>query len=335
MTQEPAHQYQNKKLLYIIAFTMAFCSICYELLIATKLSRMMGEGIFIYPGFIGIFMFFMGLGSLVWYRKSEEIGPRSIQVLWLIEMILTALGFFSLVFIDLCYGATYPNVIVPVLLGVVWGALIGFLTGQELPLLFHFCGYLRLDQKEIRRMIFFDYLASFCSSLMLTLFFFPLMGLFKATVIISFLNLLAAALILMVFSQAAIRIPRWAQTLFAIVFGLYVGTFGNLDKFENQLIKLSVVGRSNSLLVNKFNTLYQQVLVFVMRKDFQPVDATPQEILLKPEEYYLYVTLNGAMQFFDDLSAGADAYHTYLIDSFVRLMPNVKNILILGGIKSS
>ena len=36
------------------------------------------------------------------------------------------------------------------------GGLGLFLSGQELPLIFHFCAYLKMEQRQIRRIIFFD-----------------------------------------------------------------------------------------------------------------------------------------------------------------------------------
>ena len=64
---------KENRLLYPIVFLMAFCSLCYEFLIASKLSRLLSEGIFIYPTCLGVFILGMGLGSAAWYGHDKRL----------------------------------------------------------------------------------------------------------------------------------------------------------------------------------------------------------------------------------------------------------------------
>lgn len=122
----------NRPYLDCIAFLTAFCSISYELLIGTELSRILGEGIFIYPGCIGTFILFKGIGSAFWYRKSEKIEHISLSALLITEFLLTATGYCSILVIHLCRTSLLPVKMNPIFCGFLFASLIGLLTGQEL-----------------------------------------------------------------------------------------------------------------------------------------------------------------------------------------------------------
>lgn len=325
---------KNQILLNIIAFLTAFCSLSYEILIAARLSRLWGEGMFLYPACIAVFIFFMGLGSAVWYRKSPDIEGQSIKKLLAIEMILTATGYLSVLSINLClYGALYSINMAAFFVGIILAAIIGFLSGQELPLIFHFCAYLKMEQRQIRRIIFYDYAASFFASVMCTLVFFATLGFLKTSVLVAFVNLLVVFLILAACKMNAIARAgrRGVHLLTALFLGIFIVTAARLDKMENFIIRQTYLGCRNAVLLEKRYTPYQQVLLFAMRKDYEPINHAKKEILTNPEQYYLFAVLNGSLQFFEPFEIGADPDHTFLFDPYLRLVPGIEDVLILGG----
>jgi len=314
-----------------IAFLLAFSSLSYELLIATKLSRLLGEGIFVYPGCLGVFILFMGLGSFFRYRQSQDDISASLKSLIFIEFQLVVLGYLSILFINVFQAYVIDHLVWLLFLGLVIAGWIGYLTGQELPLIFRFCGSLQLGQKQIRTLLLFDYLASFFSSVAIALYLFPTFGIYKSSIIISFCNFLAIPLILVLMKPIQMVFYRMTSAALIFFMGIYAASSVYADSLENHLIRNIFSYGRNIVLLEKKYTRYQQVLLFMERKDGKIIRESTDEIEAHPENYNLWATLNGSTQFFNELGTPTDAYHTYLVDPFVALIPETKDVLILVG----
>lgn len=315
-----------------LAFSMAFCSICYELLIASKLSRTLGEGMFIFPICIAVFILSMGIGASLWNEKNLTSPKEYLKALLSIEIGLTLLGFLSIFSINiLLENSLYGINLEAILIGLFLSFAIGFFSGQELPLLFHFCENLNIKQTQIRRIIFFDYCASFFASLACTLLFFAILGFFKTSILISFLNALIILSIIFSSKTFGINRSRYAFINTFIILGFYFFVFLNLNQFENILIKRSFMGSHPVRLLEKKYTRYQQILLFLSRKDAKPIKRSNKEALKHPKDYYFFMTLNGSLQFFEPFDLGKDPDHIYLFDQYLYFNQNLKNILILGG----
>jgi len=188
-----------------------------------------------------------------------------------------------------------------------------------------------MGQKQIRTLLFFDYLASFFASLAITLYLFPTFGIFKSSIIISFCNFIAIPLILVLVQPTRLAIHRITSAVLLFFVGVYAASSVYADTVENRLIQKIFSQGRNIILVDKKYTRYQQLLLFLERKDGKPISESTDGIMAHPQDYYLWATLNGSTQFFNELGTPTDAYHTYLVDPFIRLMPDIKDVLILGG----
>ena len=212
-----------KILLYSITFLMAFCSLTYEFIIATSLSHALGEGIYIYPACLGMFVFSMALGNLICLKLKDKL------FLFWVEIALVLLGSVSVFLIK------FSQIITPwgaVLNGFWFSLLIGVFTGMELPLLFELAGEKYGQGKTIRKIILMDYLASLFASLLFALFFAPLLGPLRTAVMVAFLNFII--LILLVFLLRKELSVKWVLG-FVIFFPFYFITiFYNLEKIENK-----------------------------------------------------------------------------------------------------
>ncbi len=322
---------QQQKLILLLALLMSFCSLCYEFLIATKLSHLLGEGIFIFPTYLSAFIVSMGLGSLSWRLFGTKKSPfQTLKWLLVIEIILVMLGMASVSLIDLQRAHIF-SFLNPLLLGLILCLFIGFFTGQELPLLFNLCSPLKEGAILIRKMILADYLASFFASLLFTLLLFPLLGLLKISFLVSFLN----GLIFIGLSFFGLRNFQLNLKIPAAISALLLMTFGYLalhsNQFERELLQRQYAYHPKDQLIHHFSTPYQQVLIFLGRQDHQPIPPDLTTIKESPNHYYLYGFLNGSIQFFNQLGSQTDPYHSILIEPFMELNPHVKNVLILGG----
>ncbi len=325
----------NRLFLNIIAFLMAFCSLSYELIIAARLSRLVGAGMFLYPACIGIFILFMGIGSCIWYRTSESIEGVSLRYLINLEMWLTLFGLICVLGINLNLdGALYSINLEALAFGVLMAAVIGFLSGQELPLLFHFCSYLQMGQVQIRRIIFYDYLSSFFASLVCSLIFFPFIGFLKASISVAFVNCVIVVLLLILARLNSFVCSRRTYLLLFVFLWVFFLFFCRLDLWENKILKRMYLGSRAAVLLAKQYTAYQQVLVFAMRKDAKRISSSAADMLRHPQDYYLLAVLNGSLQFFEPLSCDSDPDHHWLFDpylSYLRSLHNIHRVLILGG----
>ena len=309
---------------------MAFCSLSYQFLLGTRISRHLSEGILLYPLSLGFFILGMGLGSAFWYRKPRDLGTI-IRALLGIELLLTMMGALTILLFDLQVTWAIWGKINPVYMGLALSFLIGLLSGQELPLIFHLCSAINLAGKTVRRIIFFDYVASFFASLTFVLLLNPSLGLLRTGFLVAAFNLLILLLILNVGILKKARPSR----AYLVMTGLLISGFllipSWLSEFNLSLIEDRLKIKYNDRLIYHHDTHYSQIDIFIGRVDFGPVKASKPEILRNPKKYFLYGYLNESIQFYNILGNQGDPYHTYLIDPFMKLLPNLKKVVILGG----
>lgn len=321
----------NPFFLYGLAFLTAFCSISIELILCSKISQLLYEGIFTYSLCVGLFILCMGLGSFRQYKKNLKSKEEILNAFFRVEIYMTILVGISLISIDSIYSLSKITNFNALLSGVIFIIIIGFVTGQELPLLFSLVESLKIGHNVQRNMIFFDYLASFFASLVFTFFIFPYWGNLKASIFISLLNFLILLYLGRLFIQTYQNSKRKILLICTpIGLCLFVCTLLN-DKIENELLERNRSYYHNDRLVAKMNTPYQQVLLFSSRIDESISTYDIEKIASSPQDYRIHLYLNGFRQFNNYLGVTNDAYHTYLMDSFIKTNPNIKKALILGG----
>ena len=90
----------------ILKFILAFCSLAYELILAQGLSAFLDNTVLRYSTTIGLYMFAMGLGTLISGRVDLR---RPALVLWQAEILLVVFGAGSV--ISLFFFSTRDGVI--------------------------------------------------------------------------------------------------------------------------------------------------------------------------------------------------------------------------------
>lgn len=321
------------RLLWIATFVMAFCSVSYELMLATELSHVLSEGIFAYPASLSVFILSMGLGSWVWFRRGgrRRLGLELTES-WLIpvETLLAVLGFLCVLAVD--HRLWRPDVFLtsPVAVSLTLSALIGFLSGQELPIVFRIAERLGMTGRQVRYLILFDYLASLVASLAFLTLLFPRIGLTKTSFVVSALNVVALGLLVVWLRVGSDRARSFGRLALAVLVGGFVAVaFRAEDLVRASLHRAGAY--PTDVMLAKEHTRYQRILLFAGRLDGRPLTEDPERILRHPEEYHVYGYLNWAIQFDNVVGLPQDSYHRDLMDSFVTLQPNVKKALILGG----
>lgn len=180
-------------------FLLAFCSLSYEFMAAQIMASIMGNTVLLYSLTMGLYIFALGVGSLV---PVADISQKALfQRIVRIELALCLLGglapFWILSMEDISHRILMDEN------QQTWFALgfcfllitcIGILSGMELPLL------LRLDEirfqgRQFMRLLAIDYIASFAGALAFPLWIFPSWGLVKAASLFGLLNLIATVLL--------------------------------------------------------------------------------------------------------------------------------------------
>jgi spermidine synthase len=174
------------RILLIIKFAVALCSIAYELVLAQALSAFLSNTVLRYCVTIGLYMLFMGLGAFFVERKLSK---TPWMTFWRTEIALTVLGALSLPSLFAVDALRWGD---PVFLA--WShiliCVIGFLTGFELPLALELA---RRDTRPGRNaLIASDYLGAFVGTVVFALVFYPRLGLMASVWCVSLVNAVAS-----------------------------------------------------------------------------------------------------------------------------------------------
>jgi spermidine synthase len=170
--------------LYAFAFILAFCSIAYELLLGQSLSAFLGNTVLRYSVTIGLYMLSMGIGALL---AEGRFMRRPVTALLKVEVLLTALGGFSVLALLVLDSAGLPGLVFSGLAHLLI-VLIGILTGFEIPLLIHLRS---LEKSRTENAVLgVDYLGAFFGTVVFAFVFYPTVGLIPTAFLVASLNAL-------------------------------------------------------------------------------------------------------------------------------------------------
>ena len=183
----------QKSMLQVSVLIVALCGIVYELIIATISSYLLGDSVYQFSLTIGLFMFAMGMGSLLTRRLHNRL------IDWFIatEVLIALIGGLSsvLLFVVFPWTVFYKPVMYSLIL------IIGGLVGLEIPLLMRILSDSGGFRKSIAQVLALDYFGALVGSVAFPLLLLPHLGLFRASFSIGLLNGLIALLNIIVFAN--------------------------------------------------------------------------------------------------------------------------------------
>lgn len=216
---------KNPKLFFVYgaAFLVAACSIVYELLLANEIAIAAGNTVVWYSLCIGLYIGFLGIGSLIYagLKKRDDIEKE----LLLVELALTFAGALAVLLIKfshifsifaLAQGFGAKSFGIMFVCAFLMIALIGFLSGIELPLLMDLAK--KTSGKDIsNRILGVDYFGSLGGAIAFPLLLVPNFNGIQIGFFVASLNFLAAIGILVFYR---IRIfQKTAATAFCLFLG--------------------------------------------------------------------------------------------------------------------
>jgi len=178
------------KLIYLITFILALCSIIYELLLAQSLSAFLGNTVLRYSITIGLYMFAMGIGSMY---AGPNVVKRPVLTLLKVEIGMILLGGLSVIILFLLnfIGLAGALFIIPAHVLII---LIGLLTGMEIPLLIEIKN--KDGGESENKILGVDYLGAFAGTILFAFILYPRVGLVETAFIIALINSVAGFLLL-------------------------------------------------------------------------------------------------------------------------------------------
>ena len=293
----------DKNVLILSVFVAGLCSLVYELLISTTSSYFLGDSVRQFSITIGLYLAAMGLGSYISRLLKTELLRSFVAV----EILLGIIGGTAVPMLYLIYAffdLFWPSVVLLII-------VIGALTGLEIPLLTRIMeeDRGRFDDSldiNLSNVLSFDYLGALLATLAFPFLLLPLLGTFRASLVLGLLNISVGALCLWWFADALSKRTR-RQGMVAIglasalLAGLLIGSGVLMRNWSDSIYEDRVVYREQ--------TPYQRIVMTQYRSDVR-------------------LFLDGNLQF---SSRDEHRYHEPLVHIPMRAVPDARRVLILGG----
>lgn len=280
----------------IVVCILAICGIVYELLISTAASYLLGDSVTQFSVIIGIYMSSMGLGAYLSKYIETKLLEKFIQV----EIALSVVGGASIILIFMFYSSGSKLYFV-ILYGLT--ILIGSLVGFEIPLVMRIMETILKLKDNVANVLAFDYIGGLIGSVAFPLLFLPTLGIMKTSILIGVLNLISALWLLIKTEKFKFKNRYYiiTITLIGILSTCFVYSKPLNDYLEQNFYK-------DKILV-ALQTPYQKVVITKYKSDVR-------------------LFIDGNLQF---SSIDEYRYHESLIHIPASLIPNIENVLILGG----
>lgn len=283
-------------LLLTAVFVIATCGLIYELVAGTLASYLLGDSVTQFSTIIGVYLFAMGIGSFLSKYFSKDILGWFIKL----EMLVGVVGGFSAAILFLVFplASSFRTILYTLVM------LTGILVGLEIPLLMRILKD-RVEFKEmVSRVFTFDYIGALLASLIFPLLLVPKLGLIRTSLFFGMLNIGVAWYLAGFFSK---EIKRASAIKLAAAGILLLQTVAFV--FSNNIMRYSETMMYNDNIVYAESSPYQRVVLTRNKRE-------------------LRLFLNGNLQF---SSADEYRYHESLVHPALSSIPNVANVLILGG----
>lgn len=275
---------------------VSVCSLLYELLLSSVSSYFLGNSILQFSLTIGLFMFFMGVGSYL----SRFLHKHLFDTFIIVETLLGFVGGISTVTLYILYAYTSHYSIY----NFIFIAALGIFIGIEIPIVTRIINQYSSLKETMAKVLSFDYVGALIASIVFPLVLLPQLGVLKTAFFIAILNLLVALFNAVVFR----KILKWANAQISVSTLLIVGfsiAFAFAEKIDFSLEQKVF---QDKIILRK-HTPYQRLVLTRWNNDYR-------------------LFINGSIQF---SSSDEYRYHESLVHLPASLVPVRHNVLVLGG----
>ena len=201
-------------ILLISVMVAAACAIIYQLLIGSIASLFLGSSVEQFSLTIGLFLFFMGVGS--WFSKfvDRNLLLRFIQV----EIGLSIIGGSSVGILYVLYSSTEQFRYGMILLI----ASIGILIGLEIPLLTRFLRLQSTLKSTLANVLSMDYCGALVAALVFPFLMLPFLGSMKSSLLTGLINWIVAGGVIWFFRKGFLYGDTKKLGILWILSGIYL-----------------------------------------------------------------------------------------------------------------
>jgi S-adenosylmethionine/arginine decarboxylase-like enzyme len=211
---------ERNSFMIAVTFTVAMCSILYELMLAQTLSSTMGNSVFRYNITIGLYIASMGVGALYFSKLIKKNWKENLVSVEIIISLVGGLSPLLVLAFDSLFKASGGSLLASTSINIFNHGLIilvGFLSGLELPLLIKISEMISPNSQG--KTLAIDYLGTLVGAILFPIVILPRLDLFSIGYSVAFLNALVALAIVYKFkikSQKLLFISTAILALFTI-----------------------------------------------------------------------------------------------------------------------
>ena len=285
-------------ILLISVMVAAACAIIYQLLIGSIASLFLGSSVEQFSLTIGLFLFFMGVGSWLSKFVDRNLLLRFIQV----EIGLAIIGGSSVGILYVLYSSTEQFRYGMILLI----ASIGILIGLEIPLLTRFIRMQGSLKSTLANVLSMDYCGALIAALVFPFLMLPFLGSMKSSLLAGLINWIVAGSVIWFFRKGFLNDNTKKLSLLWILSGIYL---------------FFLFFYSDRLVEKWEQNFYAGSITFQKQSKYQQITLTQAG-----DRFRLY--LDGHLQFdsFDEYR-----YHESLVHPVFSSLKSKSHALIIGG----
>ncbi len=293
-----------RAILLLAVFLCAACGLVYELALITLGQYLVGGSVYQTSVVLGVFVCSMGLGSFL----SKPLLTRAATAFAAVELTLALTGGLSVLALYASYA--WLDLYTPALIAT--SVVVGGLIGAEVPLLMTLLQRIRRQDAgtAVADLVAVDYVGALAGGLAFPFLLLPLFGQVRGAIVVAGVNLVAAAVVVVLLRDG---VPRRSRAWLAGATSVVVAVLG-----------LALIG-AGQFLVDARQALYDDPVVIATRTAYQEVVVTEALPDGKgPRDVRLF--LDGDLQF---SSLDEHRYHEALVHPAVG--PRARTALVLGG----
>ncbi len=288
----------RSNILKLCLFATGLSGIVAEYVLSTLATYFLGNSVLQWTMILSIMLFSMGVGA----RITKILDGNLLEKFIWIEITLSILAsFVSLI--------TYTTAIYSVYTGfVIYGlcVVIGLLIGMEIPLVIRINDSFETLKVNVSSMMEYDYYGSLLGGVFFAFVGLPFLGLTYTPFILGLVNFSVAIVLLAVL---------WKDLEQKIKSRLSIA---NLAVF---ILIIAGLTSADNVIAHGEEMRYKDRVIFSKQTKYQKLVMTQSN-----SDFWLFINGNQQLSTVDEIM-----YHEPLVHPLLKLHPNPKDVLILGG----
>lgn len=289
---------RRSNILKLCLFATGLSGIVAEYVLSTLATYFLGNSVLQWTMIVSIMLFSMGVGA----RITKVMDGNLLEKFIWIEIALSILAsFVSLI--------TYTTATYTLYTGVtIYGLciVIGLLIGMEIPLVIRINDSFEKLKINVSSMMENDYYGCLLGGVFFAFIGLPFLGLTYTPFVLGFVNYVVAIVLLSVLWKDLEESTKKRLSL------------SNLAVF---ILLISGILNADSIIAHGEEMRYKDKVIFSKQTKFQKLVITQSN-----SDYWLFINGNQQLSTIDEIM-----YHEPLVHPLLKLHPNPKDVLILGG----